>query len=65
MTALLLSRPRQVFTRGLIMERLWGDPDAPDTNVLDVHVKALREKIGDRDRRVIQTVRGVGFALRP
>jgi DNA-binding response OmpR family regulator len=62
---LLLSRPRQVFTRGLIMERLWGDPDAPDTNVLDVHVKALREKIGDRDRRLIQTVRGVGFALRP
>jgi two-component system, OmpR family, response regulator MprA len=62
---LLLSRPRQVFTRSLIMDRLWGDPDAADTNVLDVHVRSLREKIGDRDRALIQTVRGVGFALRP
>lgn len=62
---LLMSRPRQVFTRAMIMDQLWGDPDAPDTNVIDVHVRALREKLGDDDRALLQTLRGVGFSLRP
>jgi DNA-binding response OmpR family regulator len=62
---LLMSRPRHVFTRERILDRLWGYDFGGDTNVIDVHVSALREKLGDRDRTLIRTVRGVGFTLRP
>ena len=60
---LLMSRPRHVITREIIMDRVWGC-DFDDTNVIDVHMSALREKLGDRDRSLIQTIRGIGFTLR-
>ena len=43
-------------------ERVWGSDFLGETNVIDVHVKALRDKLGEP--RLIQTVRGVGYALR-
>lgn len=60
---LLLRRPRQVFTREQILNQLWGWDFVGDTNVVEVHVSALRGKLGDTDRRLIRTVRGVGYAL--
>jgi len=61
---LFLAHPRQVFSRDTILNRLWGYHYVGDTNVVDVHISALRDKLGDVDRRLIQTVRGVGYSLR-
>ncbi len=59
----LLRHPRQVFSRETILNRVWGYDFVGDTNVVEVHVSALRQKLGPH-RGLIQTVRGVGYALR-
>lgn len=61
--ALLLRRPGQVFTREQIIEQLWGFDFEGDTNVVEVHVSALRGKLKDASRQLIRTVRGVGYGL--
>ncbi len=61
---LLMSHPRQVLSRETILNRVWGYEYIGDTNVVEVHISALREKLNDRARERIQTVRGVGYALR-
>ncbi|MBA3718591.1 MAG: response regulator transcription factor [Actinobacteria bacterium] len=62
---LLLLNPRQVLTRSVIFERVWGYDFGYASNSLDVYIGYLRRKteVGDRPR-LIQTVRGVGYALR-
>jgi two-component system, OmpR family, response regulator MprA len=62
---LFLVNPRQVLTRSLIFERVWGYDFGFASNSLDVYVGYLRRKteVGGRPR-LIQTVRGVGYALR-
>lgn len=62
---LLMRRPGQVFTREQILEQLWGFDFQGDTNVVEVHVSALRAKLGDVQRQLIRTVRGVGYGLGP
>jgi DNA-binding response OmpR family regulator len=59
----LLTHPRQVFTRETILNRVWGYDFVGETNVVEVHVSALRQKLGAH-RELIQTVRGVGYTLR-
>jgi two-component system response regulator MprA len=60
-----LRHPRQVLSRGLIYERVWGHDVSLSSNSLDVFVGHLRRKLElDGERRLIQTVRGVGFVLR-
>ena len=61
---LLMLHPRQVMTRETILNRVWGYQYVGDTNVVEVHISALRDKLSDRDRQLIQTVRGVGYTLR-
>jgi two-component system, OmpR family, response regulator MprA len=62
---LLLRNPRQVLTRSLILERVWGYDFGPTSNSLDVYVGYLRRKTeADGEPRLIHTVRGVGYALR-
>ena len=61
---LLMSHPRQVLSRETILNRVWGYEYIGDTNVVEVHISALREKLNDRARERIQTVRGVGYVLR-
>ncbi|MBA3947161.1 MAG: response regulator transcription factor [Herpetosiphonaceae bacterium] len=61
---LLMTHPRQVLTRETILNRVWGYNYFGDTNVVEVHISSLRDKLGDRDRQRIQTVRGVGYSLR-
>ncbi|HEX6662952.1 MAG TPA: response regulator transcription factor [Gaiellaceae bacterium] len=62
---LFMTNPRQVLTRSIIFERVWGYDFGFASNSLDVYVGYLRRKteVGDRPR-LIQTVRGVGYALR-
>lgn len=61
---LFLLHPRQVLTRDAILARIWGYDFEGDDNVIEVYVRHLREKLGDNPPRLIQTVRGVGYALR-
>jgi two-component system, OmpR family, response regulator MprA len=62
----LLRHPGQVLTREALLEHVWGYDFLGGSNVVDVYVRYLRQKIERLDRpRLIQTVRGVGYALRP
>jgi DNA-binding response OmpR family regulator len=62
---LLMAHPRQVLSRETILNRLWGYDFAGDTNVVDVHIGAVRRKLGDADHALVRTVRGVGYSFRP
>ncbi|HEY7560913.1 MAG TPA: response regulator transcription factor [Gaiellaceae bacterium] len=62
---LFMINPRQVLTRSLIFERVWGYDFGAGSNSLDVYIGYLRRKTEAGGRpRLIQTVRGVGYALR-
>jgi two-component system response regulator MprA len=62
---LFLRNPRQVLTRSLIFERVWGYDFGAGSNSLDVYVGYLRRKTeAGGGPRLIHTVRGVGYALR-
>ena len=62
---LFLRNPRQVLTRSIIFERVWGYDFGPSSNSLEVYVGYLRRKTeADGEPRLIHTVRGVGYALR-
>ena len=62
---LFLTNPRQVLTRSIIFERVWGYDFGLASNSLDVYIGYLRRKTEAGGKpRLIQTVRGVGYALR-
>jgi two-component system response regulator MprA len=62
---LFMLNPRQVLTRSIIFERVWGYDFGFASNSLDVYIGYLRRKTEAGGRpRLIQTVRGVGYALR-
>ena len=62
---LFLRNPRQVLTRSVIFERVWGYDFGFASNSLDVYIGYLRRKTESGEKpRLIQTVRGVGYALR-
>lgn len=61
----LMEHPNHVLSREQILEHIWGYDNAGDTNVIDVYVRFLRNKIeGANNIRYIHTVRGVGYVLR-
>ncbi|NJM18295.1 MAG: response regulator transcription factor [Richelia sp. SL_2_1] len=61
----LLSHPRQVITRDRILEEVWGYDFMGDSNIIEVYVRYLRLKLeANQEKRLIQTVRGVGYVLR-
>ena len=63
---LFLQHPRQVLTRDQILDLVWGYNFDSGTNSLAVYIGYLRRKLEmDGEPRLIQTVRGVGYALRP
>ena len=54
-----------VLTRDVLMERVWGYDYLGETNVVDVYIRYLRAKIGEKTgQQLIHTVRGVGYVLR-
>jgi two-component system, OmpR family, response regulator MprA len=62
---LFLRHPRQVLTREQILQEVWGFDFMGDSNLVDVRIKYLRDKVEAGGRsRLIQTVRGAGYALR-
>jgi two-component system response regulator MprA len=62
---LFLTNPRQVLTRSVIFERVWGYDFGFGSNSLDVYIGYLRRKTEEGGKpRLIHTVRGVGYALR-
>jgi len=62
---LFLRHPHQVLTRELIFDRVWGYDFGGESNVLDVYIRYLRQKLEDKgEARLIHTVRGVGYVLR-
>jgi two-component system response regulator MprA len=63
--ALFLRNPRIVLTRGVIMDRIWGNDFEGGPNVLEVYIGHLRNKLEHHgEKRLIQTVRGAGYVLR-
>jgi len=61
----LMEHPRQVLTRQQILEHVWGCDFTGDSNIIEVYIRYLRLKIeGPGEKRLIQTVRGVGYVLR-
>jgi two-component system response regulator MtrA len=61
----LARRPRQVFTRELLLQQVWGYEYLGDSRLVDVAVQRLRGKIEDdpKEPRIVVTVRGVGYRL--
>ncbi len=61
----LMEHPREVLSRDRILENVWGYDFLGESNVIEVYVRYLRLKLEDDDgKRLIQTVRGVGYVLR-
>lgn len=61
----LLRHAEQVMTRTMLLEKVWDYRFDPQTNVIDVHISRLRQKIDrDFDPPLIHTVRGAGYTLR-
>jgi two-component system alkaline phosphatase synthesis response regulator PhoP len=58
--ALLSSRPGSVFERTVILEKVWGSDIIVGDRTIDVHIRKLREKLGDK---TIKTVKGIGYKL--
>ncbi|MCA1751366.1 MAG: response regulator transcription factor [Flavobacteriales bacterium] len=56
--ALLMSKPGRVFTREIILNTIWGNDVVVGDRTIDVHIRKLREKIGNE---IIKTVKGVGY----
>lgn len=57
----LASSPNQVFTREQLLDHIWGYEYIGDTRTVDVHIKRLREKIGDHASWSLGTVWGIGY----
>lgn len=57
---LLASRPGKVFTRDQILSTVWGDETIVGERTIDVHIRKLREKLGDS---YIRTIKGVGYTF--
>ncbi len=61
----LMVHPRQVITRDRILEEVWGYDFMGDSNIIEVYIRYLRLKLeANQEKRLIQTVRGVGYVLR-
>jgi two-component system, OmpR family, alkaline phosphatase synthesis response regulator PhoP len=56
--SLLISKPEKVFTREEIFDRVWGDNIVVGDRTIDVHIRKIREKLGDK---YIHTVKGIGY----
>jgi two-component system response regulator MprA len=62
---LFMQHPRQVLTRDMLYDRIWGYDFGGESNIIEVYIRYLRSKLEEGgEPRLIQTVRGVGYALR-
>lgn len=62
---LFMSNPRRVLSRDVLMDKVWGFDYSGESNVLEVYIAMLRNKLEEQgEKRLIQTVRGAGYMLR-
>ena len=59
----LMSHAERVHSRGQLLDKVWGDHVFIEERTVDVHVKRLREALGDKAGQMIETVRGAGYRL--
>jgi DNA-binding response OmpR family regulator len=62
---LLMLHPNQVLPRDRILDQVWGYNFFGDANNVEVYIRYLHQKLGDEQHHLIQTVRGVGYRIRP
>src|SRR5438874_12600067 len=61
---LLMMHPNHVLPRDRILDQVWGYNFFSDTNNVEVYIRYLRQKLGDEQHQLIQTVRGVGYRIK-
>lgn len=62
---LFMRHPRQVLTRDIIYDRVWGYDFGGESNIIEVYVRYLRQKLeSNNEPRLLHTVRGMGYVLR-
>ena len=61
---LLMMHPNQVLPRERILDQVWGYNFFGDANNVEVYIRYLRQKLGDEQHQLIQTVRGVGYRIK-
>ena len=60
-----MRHPRQVLTRDMIFDRVWGYDFGGESNIIEVYIRYLRQKLElEEEIRLIHTVRGMGYVLR-
>ena len=57
----LSAHPNRICTRQMLLDHVWGDRFQYDTGTIDVHLNALRRKLGWTNKEPIETIRGIGF----
>lgn len=63
--SLFMKNPRQILTREKIMDTVWGYDYQGESNVLEVYIGYLRQKLEEAgEKRLLQTVRGIGYTLK-
>ena len=59
----LMANSDRVLSRNMIIDHVWDQSFTGATNIVDVYVRHLRDKIADTDQKLIRTVRGVGYVI--
>ena len=62
---LFMTHPERAFTRGQLLDRVWGGDVYVEERTVDVHIRRLRKALGVRHENLIETVRGTGYRFAP
>ncbi len=62
---LFMRYPKRVFSRDTLLNRIFGYDYISDTNIIDVHISHLREKLNDKPPKLIKTIYGSGYSFQP
>jgi len=60
----LAKRPGRVITRDTLLNEIWGDDVVVIDRTIDVHIRKIREKLGENNMHLIETIKGVGYRLK-
>lgn len=60
---LLLTNHGSVLSKTVILDKVWGYDFGGEQNIVEVYVRSLREKLGDKEHRIIRTLRGAGYRM--
>ncbi|MGI6710779.1 MAG: response regulator transcription factor [Bacilli bacterium] len=60
---LLMNKAGEAVSREEIINQIWGVDSILETRAVDMHIKSIREKLGDKDMKIIKTVHGIGYRI--